>query len=186
MIKKGQSKLAKDVICKRCHGTHAKMKAYLQISDVGLLKLAREGVVVQLSDKVYDIFQSGMNYIRKVRSAKKSSGRQVDPAEFANGDPITLEAAKLRETTARAKRQEVALLRETGELVRAAEVREAGVRLGAIVSATLQAKPSEWAPLLAGKSEDDVFEIVTREIGTMLEVLKREVTERTLADGERS
>lgn len=175
----------KEALCKRCFCSYTEAVGFLQLDRKNFSEMQREGVVVR-KGKLYDILGTAQNFIQRIRHSKKASGRKVDASDFVNGDPITLEAAKLRETTARAKRQEVALLRETGELVRAAEVREAGVRLGAIVSATLQAKPSEWAPLLAGKSEDDVFEIVTREIGTMLEVLKREVTERTLADGDRS
>jgi hypothetical protein len=107
--------------------------------------------------------------------ARQAGGRAIDPDEGGEGKPQSLEAAKLQKVMVETKRAQLAYEKERGALVLADDVRESGVKIGALLSATLQAKPSAWAPLLAGKQEDSIMEILRNEVGVMLEHLKTEI-----------
>jgi phage terminase Nu1 subunit (DNA packaging protein) len=158
--------------------THA-LADFLGVTTQRISQLVSEGIAVRMGKSRFDLRESGKRYIQSLK-ARQSGSRIIDPEEGGDGKPQSLEAAKLQKVMIETKRAQLAYEKDRGALVLIDEVRESGVKVGAFVSATLQSKPSEWAPLLAGKQEDDIMEILRSEVGVMLTQFKKEIAHGTV------
>ncbi|MEI6712591.1 MAG: hypothetical protein WCO60_02500 [Verrucomicrobiota bacterium] len=140
----------------------------LGVTKARIGQLVASGVVVKLGRNQYDLGASIRGY---TQTLEKRAGNAATNE--------LLEAAKMAKVEIETKRQKLAYDQECGVLIDVARVRESGVRMGALLSATLRSKPSAWAPLLAGKSEDEIREILEREIGVMIKMLISEFEKST-------
>jgi len=98
------------------------------------------------------------------------------------GDPgfepfFTLSAAKLRKTMLEVERLEIQNAQARGELINRAEVREAGVQIGAILSAECQALVNDLTGQIAGQSEEEVRPKLQSRIDLLLDRVKAKLNE---------
>ena len=100
------------------------------------------------------------------------------------GDPgfepfSTLSAAKLRKTMLEVERLEIQNAQARGELINRAEVREAGVQIGAILSAECQALVNDLTGQIAGQSEEELRPKLQGRIDLLLDRVKAKLNEST-------
>ena len=93
--------------------------------------------------------------------------------------PVGLSDAKLRKTMLEVERLEIQNAQARGELINRAEVREAGVQIGAILSAECQALVNDLTGQIAGQSEEEVRPKLQSRIDLLLDRVKAKLNEST-------
>ena len=93
--------------------------------------------------------------------------------------PVDLPDAKLRKTMLEVERLEIQNAQARGELINRAEVREAGVQIGAILSAECQALVNDLTGQIAGQSEEEVRPKLQCRIDLLLDRVKAKLNEST-------
>ena len=93
--------------------------------------------------------------------------------------PMDLSSAKLRKTLLEVEKLEIANAEARGELISRAEVREAGVQIGAILSAECQALVNDLTGQIAGQSEEEVRPKLQARMDLMQDRLKAKLHEST-------
>jgi hypothetical protein len=93
--------------------------------------------------------------------------------------PVGLSDAKLRKTMLEVERLEIQNAQARGELINRAEVREAGVEIGAILSAECQALVNDLTGQIAGQSEEELRPKLQSRIDLLLDRVKAKLHEST-------
>jgi hypothetical protein len=93
--------------------------------------------------------------------------------------PVGLSDAKLRKTMLEVERLELQNAQARGELINRAEVREAGVQIGAILSAECQALVNDLTGQIAGQSEEEVRPKLQARMDLLQDRLKAKLHEST-------
>ena len=96
-----------------------------------------------------------------------------------NSAPVDVAGAKLRKTMLEVERLEIQNAQARGELINRAEVREAGVQIGAILSAECQALVNDLTGQIAGQSEEEVRPKLQGRIDLLLDRVKTKLDEST-------
>ena len=93
--------------------------------------------------------------------------------------PVDLADAKLRKTMLEVERLEIQNAQARGELINRAEVREAGVEIGAILSAECQALVNDLTGQIAGQSEEELRPKLQSRIDLLLDRVRAKLNEST-------
>ncbi|QLQ25247.1 MAG: hypothetical protein HZT41_10555 [Dechloromonas sp.] len=120
--------------------TQAIIAAHLDLSQPNVAKLLGRLGVIDLANASIDLIR--VAYIRQLR--QQAAGHGSD----------SLQAERLKLTAARRRKAEVDLRTRCGELVDAAEVRRALVRISAEVRHSLERIPDAIGPRLAAEGDE--------------------------------
>ena len=91
--------------------------------------------------------------------------------------PTDLASAKLQKTLREIERMEIVIARERGELIERAQVREAGVAIGAMLSAELNAAVNDLAGQVAGVDEVEARRLLEARADALLESVQKKLNE---------
>jgi hypothetical protein len=94
--------------------------------------------------------------------------------------PTDLGGAKLQKTLREIERLDLIVARERGELINRAEVREAGVAIGALLSAELAAAVNDLCGQVAGVDEATARQLLEARADSLLESVQKKLNESTL------
>jgi transcriptional regulator with XRE-family HTH domain len=94
--------------------------------------------------------------------------------------PADYASAKLQKTLREIERLDLIVARERGELINRAEVREAGVAIGALLSAELAAAVNDLCGQVAGVDEATARQMLEARADSLLESVQKKLNESTL------